>query len=420
MSKITTSKLQSVFFGLVIANLISVPISIAFIESTKSQSLAAIDKGLATYRDEIAGQTGKELETALLASELAGEKYTIVLKTLESELVELGNPVISIEQAPTDLTLALAERSAVTVGTESEGFFRIRAIGLSDGEHVIVGSPLADHLQLLESAGVIRNFSIAVASMVGALFGLFTNSFQQNRLRLESVRKELIFEKSSQESMTKFLGDVSHELKTPLTVIRGYAELIAEKDKRNDKPVHRIVSEVKRMEILLNEMLTRAQLREAELQEPRDVELTSLLQKLVDDLLVMQRSRSVTYNYTEICFVKGGQLQIEMLFSNIFSNIRKHTPSDASVEVYLKRVGKQIIVTIEDAGEGLSEELMQATNQSIRRFETSRNAGVEGQGLGLAIIRGLAETCHGEAEFMKSEKLGGLKITIRLPSSNNQ
>lgn len=396
------------------------PTSFAFIESTTAQSLASIDNGLATYRDEIAGQVGKELETASLASELAGENYTIALVTLENDLVELGNPVISIGQVPSDATLVMAELSAVTVGDEQIGFLRIRTAALADGEYVIVGSPLADHFKLIESAGLIRNFSIAIASIIGALFGLITHRFQANRLRLESVSKELEFEKSSQESLTKFLGDVSHELKTPLTVIRGYAELIGEKDKRNEKPVLRIVSEVKRMETLLNELLTRAQLREAELQEPRDVDVTTLIKKQVDDLLVLQRSRAVTFNHTGSCLVKGGQLQLEMLFSNIFSNIRKHTESDAAVEVNLSQRGNRVSIKIEDAGGGINEQTLSSATQFTRRFASSRNAAVEGQGLGLAIIRSIAEACMGDVQFSKSEKLGGLKIEIDLPKSKTE
>ena len=413
MSKMAKTRLRVFAFGVAVAALLSVPLSAVFVENTSSQDLARIDSVLSRYQQQIDSQVSQELQTALLVSQLAGEQFSITFKTLDDELVEVGNPVIPFTDLPSESELLAARTAAVTVKFESEEQMRIRTVELADNEFIIVGSSLAEHIRLVQSAQLIQLVAIVISLLLGGISAWFLSRFQQSRLNLELVQRELEFERRSQESMTTFLGDVAHELKTPLTVIRGYSEILDSGADSNQKAVQRITSEVLRMERLLGELLTMAQFRELLAQAPREVALAELIETQVEDLKVLQRSREVSLNIEVRPKLFAPQLSVEMLLSNIFSNIRKHTPSDAPVAVNLQRVSGETVLTIEDGGRGLLPELIEDALVATDRFTTKRNKEVEGQGLGLAIIRDVVNQLGGQLTFSDSALLGGLKIEIR-------
>jgi signal transduction histidine kinase len=418
LSMMKNNRFKAALAGLLLASAVSIPLSTVFVTSSNAQDLARIDQLLDRYQVQVAAQSGQELRAALLASQLAGEQLSVAFKTLDDQLVEIGEPAEQLAALPNDADLTAASTKAVTVQFSAVDQVRIRTVKLTDGEFIIFSATLRDHQALAAQNQLIQALTILVAGAFGATAGLLTSRYQASRVRLATLERELELERKSQESMRTFLGDVAHDLKTPLTVIRGYSEMLAadntETESSLSKPVQRISAEVVRMERLLGELLRMAEFKEVAGAQSTAVDLVSLLQAQADDLGALQRGRKIQLELAAPAKIQAPQLLVEMLFNNIFSNIRKHTDFDSAVAVSLTQVGQHYVITIEDSGTGLPAGLVENGELRVKRFTELRNRGVEGQGLGLAIIKDLTETLDGQITFGTSERLGGLKIELRL------
>lgn len=404
--------------GALVALLVSVPLSSVFLVSATNQDLARIDQVLNRYHDQVTLQTGKELQAALLASQLAGEQLSISFKTIDDQLVEIGEPINPISELPTDTELTSAESSAVTVKFSDDDQVRIRSIELADGEYLIFSNSLAEHNLAVAANQLTQYLVLAIAAIFGAVSGILIGRYQGNQLNLAILRQELDSERKNQETMRVFLGDVAHELKTPLTVIRGYSEMLERSSDAESadtaKPIKRIAAEVVRMEKLLAELLQLAQVREGAAQKPRELNLSEMLQAQLDDLSALQRGRKVTSEIEQVPTIIAPQLLVEMLLNNVFSNIRKHTEFDDSVHATLSVENDEVVLAVEDEGPGLPALLLEKQSSGeLQRFTSIRNNQVEGQGLGLAIIRDVAEQIGAKVSFEKSERLGGLRVEFR-------
>ena len=212
--------------------------------------------------------------------------------------------------------------------------------------------------------------------------------------------------------MQEFLGDASHELRTPLTVIKGYAELMSKDPTNPEIPryLKTVMTETKRMERLISELLMLAELGESKKTRTEKVDLTNLLTIKIEELRDLSPSRTISGDIQNVEINSNVEL-IETLLGNIFSNIVRHTPTDATVNVSLAKIKNHIQLVIEDAGPGLKD----FSQQAFSRFDKSRSRETGGSGLGLSIIHKIVENIGGEIELSRSN-LGGLKTEIRLPN----
>ena len=207
---------------------------------------------------------------------------------------------------------------------------------------------------------------------------------------------------SAAKGMQEFIGDASHELKTPLTVIRGYSEMLIKNPVDSAKYAERINEESVKMSNLIDKLLKIASLNEGEKSESIKIDLNEYLSKKIDDLKVLQPMRSVIFNSAPLEINAPYDL-VDILFSNIISNARIHTPEDAPIRVSIS--GKH--VTIEDGGPGL----VSIPEKPFQRFDSSRSRETGGSGLGMSLIQKSAKEIDAKLVFGKSE-LGGLKVEI--------
>jgi K+-sensing histidine kinase KdpD len=110
----------------------------------------------------------------------------------------------------------------------------------------------------------------------------------------------------------------------------------------------------------------------------------------------------------------GSRTNVERLVQNVFSNIRRHTPSNAPVSASLHQHDGTINLCIEDGGPGLPDSAYQRSPQSFLRFDKSRSRDSGGSGLGMSIIVAIVTDLNGSIELTPSD-LGGLRVRVRLP-----
>ena len=208
---------------------------------------------------------------------------------------------------------------------------------------------------------------------------------------------------SSAKAMQEFIGDASHELKTPLTVIRGYSEILSSSPEQSEQYAKRINQESLRMNKIIDQLLKLAALDEGHREQPISIDVAEYLKSHIEDLLVLQPHRKITF-ISKPLTIKAPYDLLDNLLGNVITNARVHSPADAPIQFTID--GKKVI--IEDGGPGLKE----IPDKPFKRFDNSRSRETGGSGLGMSLIQKSAKELGAKLTFGKSE-LGGLKLEIQ-------
>jgi two-component system, OmpR family, sensor kinase len=209
----------------------------------------------------------------------------------------------------------------------------------------------------------------------------------------------------SEQRMRRFLGDASHELSTPLTSIRGYAELFRRgaQDRPEDlaRAMSRIESEAARMTWLVEELLLLAELDEGRPLRPARVDLRAIAADAVDDARLAAPDRTIELEAAPGLYVHGEENRLRQVAANLLSNACRHTPPGTPITV----TAAPGVLEVADEGPGLDAE------RAARIFD--RFYG-DGSGLGLAIVASIV-AAHGGTVQVTSTPGEGAKFRIELP-----
>jgi two-component system sensor histidine kinase BaeS len=221
--------------------------------------------------------------------------------------------------------------------------------------------------------------------------------------------------KTIDDQRRSFMADVTHELRTPLSVIRGQAEAIADGVYPPDaKHLAPILDATQALDRLVEDLRTLALTDAGNLvlsKEPTD--LGQLVQDTADSFRSQAESAGISLT-TEVTgnlpSIEVDPARIRQVFSNLLSNAIRHTPSGGSVKVAVSSASNQVTMTVTDTGEGISPELLPHV---FERFVKGPNS--TGSGLGLAIARDIVRAHSGGIEVRSSES--GTTLTVTLPAA---
>lgn len=221
---------------------------------------------------------------------------------------------------------------------------------------------------------------------------------------------------AAEASRREFTANVSHELKTPLTSISGYAEIIASGIAKNeDIPVFagKIHTEAKRLVALVNDILDLSRLDEKQgLGAKEHVALLPMLNTLRDSFAPIAAEKSVALS-VEGCdaTVEGYPVLLRELFHNLIDNALKYTPAGGNVTVALSQEAGHPICTVADTGIGILKEHQPHVFERFYRVDKSHSRQTGGTGLGLAIVKHVAEVHHADVK-LESEPGKGTKMIV--------
>ena len=216
---------------------------------------------------------------------------------------------------------------------------------------------------------------------------------------------------AAEASRREFTANVSHELKTPLTSISGYAEIIESGiAKQEDVPAFagKIRAEAKRLVALVNDILELSQLDEKQgLSAKEHVALLPLLNALADGFAPIAAEKGVALS-VEGCdaTVEGYPVLLRELFHNLIDNAIKYTPAGGSVNVQLSRQEGHIRCTVKDTGIGIPEEHQAHVFERFYRVDKSHSRQTGGTGLGLAIVKHVAEVHQAQVKLISGIEEG--------------
>ena len=220
-----------------------------------------------------------------------------------------------------------------------------------------------------------------------------------------------------------FVANVSHELKTPLTAIRGYAETLRD-GALEDLPtaqrfMERILTACQRLQALLDDLLTLSRL-ESVVSSPGErepVDLPAVIYRAADMLAAAARERQVRIDLDvapEIPPFPGDPDGIERLVVNLLDNAIKYNRSPGSVSVRLARVDGHALLEVSDTGIGIPQDALPRLFERFYRVDKGRSRDEGGTGLGLAIVKHVAQAHGGQVEV--ESRIGkGSTFRVKLP-----
>jgi len=227
---------------------------------------------------------------------------------------------------------------------------------------------------------------------------------------------------AAEESRREFTANVSHELKTPLTSISGFAEIIRDGIAQPQDIRHfagMVCKESTRLVALVNDILELSQLDEKQNignQEP--ISLMLMLRGLADDFAIPAQKKNLILKLTgDEAEVKGYPTLLREMFFNLIDNAVKYTPEGGEVAVSVENSGKQVVCCISDNGIGIPEEHQRHVFERFYRVDKSHSRQTGGTGLGLAIVKHVAQIHHAEVKLRSAEG-EGTTITIKFQTKS--
>jgi two-component system, OmpR family, sensor kinase len=226
---------------------------------------------------------------------------------------------------------------------------------------------------------------------------------------------------ASQARLRQFVADASHELRTPVAAIRGYAELyrqggLASKPSM-ERAMHRIETESERVGHLVDDLLLLARLDQHQPLQREPVDVSEIARDSVAGFRVIDgSSHPLALNAASECIVVGDQQRLRQVIDNLVGNAFAHTPAGTPVEVSVANGDGHVALTVVDHGPGIPEAERARVFERFHRIDTSRSRHTGGTGLGLAIVAAVASAHGGTVELDEPDE-GGCRFTVRLPTA---
>jgi len=232
--------------------------------------------------------------------------------------------------------------------------------------------------------------------------------------------------KDAMDSQQTFIADASHELRTPVAVVRTNAELLqrhiasqaGETPARDASAVEDILSESDRLAKMVDQMLTLAQADVGEMALSRSaVALDQLVEQVGRSMKTLAEARSITLatSTNGSVEVNGDPARLHELLVILTDNAIKYTDAGGSVGLGVNRTHKRATLEVTDTGRGIPSEALSHIFDRFYRVDKARSRDSGGTGLGLAIARQIVDA-HGGTIRMESEVGKGTKVTVELPT----
>jgi signal transduction histidine kinase/ActR/RegA family two-component response regulator len=292
-------------------------------------------------------------------------------------------------------------------------------------KHVLV-KPIALLSSTARKVSETRDYSLRATKVSGDEMGLFTDTFNE---MLEQIQKQdLEIQASRQEALLasqlkdEFLATLSHELRTPMTPILGWAQILqrssndpskvlqaAEVIERNARAQNRIVDDLLDMSRIISGKVRL---------EVRLVDLADIIDASLDTVAAAAAARSIRLEkevQANLPRVRADPHRMQQVLWNLLSNAIKFTPSGGSVSVSLRRSGPNLDVAVRDTGQGIAPNFLPHVFERFRQADSSNTRQHAGLGLGLAIVKELVELHGGHVRATSAGADKGATFIVSLP-----
>jgi len=319
---------------------------------------------------------------------------------------------------------------------------------------IYAGTP---SLPAMREANVLAVQSVPLMSSSGKVLGIVSTYFKDahrpseqelrlmdllarqtadylERKRVEGEREQLLereheLRQTAEEAnrlKDEFLAIMSHELRNPLNVILGYAELLLRMEEIKRSPnLHRMADAVKRNAVaqskLIRDLLDLSRLRSGKLELNREtVSPVVSIENAIETVRIDADGKDIEIQVVapdEALFVQADPVRLEQIIWNLLNNSVKFTPRGGRIEVRLEEDVDEIVLTVADNGQGIPSSFLPHIFEMFRQADSGTSRAQSGMGIGLAVVQQLVELHGGLVTAFSAGEGKGATFTIRLPRS---
>jgi len=232
--------------------------------------------------------------------------------------------------------------------------------------------------------------------------------------------------KKSQDLRSDFVANVSHELKTPLTSIKGFLEVIessAKDDPQMQKKSIKIMqTQANKMQILIDDLLMLNRIEQQEHIKLRDgVSINEVLKEVISNCTELANEKSINIkfiNSKKDSIVKGDKEKLTVLFKNILDNAIKYSSPNTEISLEANSKNGKVLIAISDQGIGIPKKDILRITERFYRSDNGKKLKIEGTGIGLSIVKHIISQHEGELRISSIEGKGS-EFTVELNEFNN-
>lgn len=356
------------------------------------------------FIERLAARAGVALENARLYTEMQQER-----DKLSAILTRTTDAVIVVDEQD---RLLLINTAALHV---------FNLIGLPDDyigrafNAIFDGSPLAEFYRLVQGGSLDRDREVTLGA----------KSYHANAVRVENVGFTLLLHDVTpfvevDRLKSELVQTVTHDLKNPLSVMRGYVDLIdmtQQLNERGRRYVQNIFQAVAGMQELIENLLDLARIESGLKLDWKIVDIGVLIDTIQEDLSLRTEEKGLRFikKYAEpLPFAWGDERRIRQILANLMSNAVKYTLSEGDLLVQVQVLDEMMRISIKDQGIGIPQEELFTIWERFVRVRSEETQNIEGTGLGLTIVKTLVEA-HGGQVGVESKLNDGSTFWFTLP-----
>ena len=294
---------------------------------------------------------------------------------------------------------------------------------------VLRNSDLDEQIQKMISRNIMTTIEIEVDFPKKRNFNLYSNPIISTEDGDEKIGVVIIIQNITEikklENMRKdFVANVSHELKTPLTSIKGFIETLldgaSENEEIRDKFLGIINVEVERLNSLIEDLLILSEIEKTEkIAHDEEINLNYSTKTIVEMLSEIAKNKDVSLFYNcqrEVPSIYGNQSWFKQMMVNLIDNAIKYNKPGGEVRVGIKKDDNKnhIVISVKDDGVGIEEEHLNRLFERFYRVDKARSRNVGGTGLGLAIVKHVVLSFNGIIEI-DSTFGEGTEFIVKIP-----
>lgn len=244
--------------------------------------------------------------------------------------------------------------------------------------------------------------------------------FEEERVKLMQEHAARLKAEEANAMKLKFLAIITHELRTPLSSIKGFASTLLAEDVEWDAETQRqflsiIELEADKLSDLVEQLLDLARLQAGTLRVDPQVEtFDAIFKTALGQLKILTaKHRFEAYIPANLPPIIADPLRIAQVLSNLVGNAARYSPEQTCIQVHVQQIDQSIQVNVSDQGKGIPVEMRPAVFEAFRQIEHNE-AGKKGVGLGLAICKGVVEKHNGQIWIHDAEPHGTV-VSFTLP-----
>lgn len=211
-----------------------------------------------------------------------------------------------------------------------------------------------------------------------------------------------------EEMRTNFVSNVSHEMRSPLTVLTGYLEMFSDNPPKDEtmlkKAIDNMYQQAMRMQRLVTDLLTLSKMETAPVQHTQSIDVYTLLVSLKEnaEILAQEKHHSLSLEADENLMLRGNVDELHSLFANLINNAVRYTQENGTINISWQRQDNSAVFTVTDNGPGIASHHIPHLTERFYRTDIDRSRETGGTGLGLAIVKYALERHEGRLNIQST------------------